>query len=78
VIGEDDAAGTQLVDQACRAGGAGHLARALFPQSSSLMPPASRMPVAARCGRIWSSRTYVFFALPGSGLAALVWPWRHR
>jgi hypothetical protein len=31
VIGEDDAADAELVDQGCRVGGTGHLARAAFP-----------------------------------------------
>ena len=42
------------------------------------LSPASRMAMAARCGRIWSSRTYVFPGRPGSVPVALVYPWRHR
>lgn len=43
-------------------------------------PPglAGRMARPTRRGRIRSSRTYRFFGRPGSGLAALVYPWRHR
>jgi hypothetical protein len=63
IVGEDDAAGAELVNEGRRIGRAGHLGPA---------EPASRMARAARCGRIWSSRTYVFFGLPESGRVALV------
>ncbi len=56
VIGEDDSAVAELVDQGCCINRTGHLGTTRFPPPV-LAELARRMPMAARCGRIWSSRT---------------------
>ena len=54
VVGEGGACGPQLVDQACGPGWRGE------PHSAVIFRVAAvgeEMATAARCGRIWSSRT---------------------
>jgi hypothetical protein len=58
VIGEDDVADAELVDQVCCTGRAGHLAgTGVSAAQFAYAAGESRMERAARCGRIWSSRT---------------------
>src|SRR6266496_2828435 len=56
VVGQDDAFGAELVDQGCRTVRASHLSQAAVPVTGCPGRLASRMAIAARCGRIWSSR----------------------
>ena len=47
-------------------------ALAFSPPCGEWLPSACKMARAASLGRIWSSRTYRFFGLPGLERAALV------